>query len=244
MITFIDCSTPLKTYPQADGIAFYIGGDTPHVWTPSEIAQTPYRFRLPIFVRSNPGDPGVSVANDVLNALNYLKSIKAPAGCLIALDLETAVNPPYVSNFYVGMKQAGFAVMDYGSKSTLYGNNNPSGYYWGADWTGVKHITPEDNMTQWANEGGYDISAAELGLPFWDTWPQPPAPVPPTPLPLTPFPGNWKTFIGAYYNGNTGKIGIVGIGTDGQIYEVMEIGPVGFGQWGVPTAIAGKVTMS
>ena len=42
-LAFVDSAFPLTSYPKADGIAFYIGGNTPHVWTAKEVAATPYR---------------------------------------------------------------------------------------------------------------------------------------------------------------------------------------------------------
>ena len=53
-LRFYDAAYPPAKPPAADGVCIYIGGDTPHVWTLAEIEAQPARYRLPIFVRSNP----------------------------------------------------------------------------------------------------------------------------------------------------------------------------------------------
>lgn len=186
-LTFIDASMPLPTgsYLKADGIAFYIGGDTPHVWTKEEIDATPYRYRLPIFVRSDPQKANADT--DVQAALATLGAIGAPKETLVALDFETAVDDQYVAEFCLGLID--YDVILYGSENFVHKNNLPDRLYWGADWTAVNHIHPGDAMTQWLSMKTYDESTAEASLPFWDTSKTtPPKPVPtpaPTVSPIT-----------------------------------------------------------
>src|SRR6266498_2611689 len=52
-----DAAYPPTSPPNWEAVAFYLGGNTPHVWTDSEIERQPARWRLPIFVRSHDGDP-------------------------------------------------------------------------------------------------------------------------------------------------------------------------------------------
>lgn len=233
MLTFIDCSTPLSAYPPADGIAFYAGGDTPHIWTSKEIAACPYRYRLPIWVRSNPTLATASA--DVANFVTYLHLVGAPEGCLVALDSETNVDAAYVAAFFAGIKSSGYVLIDYGSASSVFGNKNPDGYYWAGDWTNVAHLVPGSQITQYTSKGTYDISTAETTLPFWDTK----AKLVVTPIPA--FPGTWKQFIGVYYNPTAGKLGIVGIGTDGELYEVLE-GDILY-TWDAPIHLGGKIQL-
>ena len=150
-----------------DGVAFYIGGDTPNVWTKEEIDSTSERFRLPIFVRSDPAQANAS--QDSKTALAYLTMIEAPKHTLVALDSETSIDPNYVAGFYYGMANGGYKTIDYGSVSSVFGNNIPDGYYWGAHWTNRPHIEPGTDMTQWEALGAYDESLALPTLPFWDT---------------------------------------------------------------------------
>lgn len=140
MLKFLDAAYPLSAWPPADGIAFYIGGDTPHVWTEAEISSAHMRYRLPIYVRSNPPGPGADA--DVADAVARLKAIGAP--------------PRY-------------KLLVYGSQSSVFANKTPDDLYWGADWMGTPRIMSGDVMTQYVNLGSTDASVAEAGLPFWDT---------------------------------------------------------------------------
>jgi peptidoglycan hydrolase-like protein with peptidoglycan-binding domain len=180
-LTFYDAAWPPDPPPVTDGVVIYIGGDTPHVWTPEEIAQQPARYRLPIFVRSNPrGIAGV--ASDVNAALRGLADIKAPRGILVAWDMETAADKTYITGIYTGMAAHGYRVIVYGSQSSVMGNDVPDDLYWGADWTGTAHLHKGDAVTQWVSFAGFDLDLAESLLPFWDTQAKAPKP-PPKPAP-------------------------------------------------------------
>lgn len=167
-LTFGDSSVPQKEYPAAfDGWAFYIGGDTPHVWTRAEVDAITTRFRLPIFVRSDP--QLASPVHDADVAVTALKLLGAPRGSLVAWDSETSVDPTYIKTVYGALHSHGYALLDYGSQSHVFENENPDGYYWGADPTGRPHIVPGDEMTQFAWHAGYDEDLALANIPFWDT---------------------------------------------------------------------------
>ncbi len=168
-LTFYDAAFPPPNPPQTDGVAFYIGGDTPHMWTRAEIEATKARYRLPIFVRSHPVD-ALQAMRDVKAAIAALKSIGAPEGCLVSWDTETAADPAYMRTVFAYLVSAGYKLMDYGSQSALFANQLPTGgYYWGADWTGDKAILAGDAGTQYANDGEFDLDVFKPGLPFWDT---------------------------------------------------------------------------
>ena len=176
-LVFYDASTPPANPPTTDGVAFYVGGNTPHVWTLAEINASPARYRLPIFVRSNPAaaDPTA----DAAAAIAALHKIGAPAGTIVSWDTEVAADPAYMSVIYGLIVSAGYHLMDYGSQSALFANDMPhGGYYWGADWTGDAAIISGDAGTQYVNDGSYDLSVFKAGLPFWDirthTGPPPP----------------------------------------------------------------------
>lgn len=176
-LTFYDAAFPPASAPAGcDGVAFYIGGDTPHVWTLAEIEAQPVRFRLPIYVRDNPQQ--VNVAMDVMQCVSRLDAIGAPKGCMVALDSETSVDANYVATFYYQLRDAGYTLMDYGSVSTVFANNIPDGYYWGAHWTNRAGVEPGQVMTQWESFDAYDESTALSTLPFWDAGATP-APVGP-----------------------------------------------------------------
>jgi len=186
-LTFIDAATMPATLPPADGFAFYIGGDTPHIWTPAEVGilKQHYRLLLPLFVRSNPPGPGAHA--DVTAAQAQLKAIGAPPGILVGWDSETAVDASYIAGVYGLLTAGGDKLIDYGSQNFVTANRNPDGWYWGAQWTGRAHLAAGDQMTQWES-GAYDVSLAQATLPFWDTRPGDVTVAPRTPA--AP-PGQW-----------------------------------------------------
>jgi hypothetical protein len=177
LLKFVDAAYPSGiTGGPYDGVAFYIGGDTPHIWSHAEIEARPERYRLPVFTRSNPQTASPSA--DVRGALAQLASIGAPKGSLVGWDSETSVDPSYIQSVYMVLLQGGYKLLDYGSLSTVFGNKNPDGYYWTADWIDKPIVNHGAVMTQEYNFAGYDASSAQSGLPFWDTRPATPG-VPP-----------------------------------------------------------------
>ena len=166
-LTFFDAAYPLSNPLAVDGVAFYIGGDCVHRWTLAEITAQPARYRLPIFVRSDPGN--ASTTADVTAAVSYLHQLSAPSGTLVAWDTETADDPAYINAVYRSLVGAGYKLIVYGTQSIVTKEDNPDGLYWGADWTGSSHLHSGDVMTQYVSFASYDESTAELGLPFWDT---------------------------------------------------------------------------
>ena len=175
-------------YPLPDGVAntevvlIYTGGDTPHVWTAAEIAEQPEQYRLPVFVRSNPNLNDVT--GDVTKFVTWLRSNQVPAGSAVVLDLETAVNVAYVNGFGAGLRNAGYKVLPYGSKSSLFQNPELDGYFV-AD-PGAKGVDENTVATQFAYDGTYDLSYIADSVPLWDA--KPPAPIPPAPKPPVPKP--------------------------------------------------------
>jgi len=156
-----------------DGVAFYLpGGDAYHPWPIADVHARPERYRLPVWVRSDP--QAVAPITDATACLHALESYGVPAGALVALDSETSIDPTWVASFVGVLNGAGYRVIDYGSQSSVFGNRNPDGYYWGADWTDVIHLASGDDITQYANFSNQDLDVASSALPFWDT--RPPAP--------------------------------------------------------------------
>ena len=170
-LTFYDAAYPPAHPPKTDGVCIYIGGDAVHVWTTEDRDSQTARYRLPIFVRSNP--PGPGAAADAAAAVAQLKAIGAPHGTLVAWDTETAADATYISGVYVRLAAAGYKLIVYGSQAAVMGNQAPDGLYWGADWTDVPHLHSGDQMTQYVNYAAYDEDLAEASLPFWDTRPAP-----------------------------------------------------------------------
>lgn len=172
-----DAAWPPGHPPAWPVVAGYLGGDTPHVWSVAEWDHQPARYRLPIWVRSNPG--AVSAATDTAAAVSAAHKLGVPRGATIALDFETAVMPSYVAAFDKVMTAAGYGTILYGSASTVRKNPQPSRGFWIAEWTGSPHLVPGSAATQYAGSrstgGAYDSSVIATSVPLWDT--HPPAPV-------------------------------------------------------------------
>jgi hypothetical protein len=226
-LQFIDCSTPLENWPAntpehnpIDGIAFYIGGDTPHVWTVEELEKCPYRYRLPIFVRDN-----MSTANPQQDAAYAIVQLKneymAPEHTVLAIDTETSADPGYIRAFYEVVNAAGYTLIDYGSQAYLFQNENPDGYYWGADW-----LVPPDRAvqsgevgTQYLSMSTFDEDIMSTIMPFWDTY---------VAVPELP-PGQWNNPKKWYWR----TAQITGVGLNGTTYT-FTYNPVS-GLWAGPT---------
>jgi len=157
--------------PPGDQVVFgYLGGDTPNAWTPAEWAAQKARYRVGIWTRSNPvgASQGTSEGRAAAAAWRLLG---APAGTLIGLDFETAVNGAYVTAFDAAAVAGGCKVALYGSKSTLFENPKTSGGYWVADVTGKPHVYPGAVITQYEFESGWDddeVAGSLIGS-LWDT---------------------------------------------------------------------------
>lgn len=159
----VDSAWPLANPPQADVTAFYIGGDTPHPWTDAEVAAIGTRYRVPIFVRSYPGDP----VADGNWTVNWLAAHQVPKGTPVMLDLEMMVNAAYVTGYGAVVRAAGWLVLPYGSRSMVT-QNPPLDGYWTANWTNVAHIDPEAVATQYGSIADYDLSWIADSVPLWD----------------------------------------------------------------------------
>lgn len=167
MATLYDAAFPNPAVdPNVDGCLVYIGGDTPHVWTDAEIAAGHGRYRVPVYVRSNPqnADP----IGDAGQAIAWLDAHSVPKGVVVVLDLETAVDPAYVLAFGNRLHQAGYLVWPYGSKSTLFKNPALDGYFV-ADYTQVEHQFNGTVMTQWSDaNSNYDLEDTTVLSALWD----------------------------------------------------------------------------
>lgn len=175
--TLGDSSTPPGSYPPVGGWAFYLGGDTPHVWSAEEVAAIPAGMvKLPIWTRSNPGQ--VDPNQDAQAYVAQLMAYGVPKGVRVGLDFETAVYGAYVQTFNAVLRAAGYLVMLYGSQSTVTQNPQPDGGYWGAQWTGQGGVVAGDKATQWEDWGQWDESTCVDDGLWWGSPTPPPVPVP------------------------------------------------------------------
>jgi hypothetical protein len=174
----------LQQNPDTDIVAFYIGGDTPHVWTDAEIHATygRNRYRLPIFVRSNPAGMGEGHLEGG-EAVAWMMRHHMPRGTTVALDYEAAIDDPYLEAFDAVVTNAGYKTMLYGSESTVLSNHKPSGGYWVALWNNNPNLPNGWAAHQYASDQmlgkSYDLSVVADWVPLWDMNGGPTPPPPP-----------------------------------------------------------------
>lgn len=152
-----DQSAPTVPGPPTPVQAFYIGGDTPHVWTDAEIAAIKARFGLPIWVNTNPAADAGAHAADIVK---WLHAHHYPRGVAVALDTESGIMPEYVGHVDQVVTAAGYELIEYESKGPVSHNPKTSGGRWVADWTGIPHMYQGSVATQYAD-------SAMAGVP-WD----------------------------------------------------------------------------
>jgi hypothetical protein len=171
MIKMADASCPPAAPLEGISVyAGYIGGNTPHVWTRKEWDVFDGCKKLPIFVRSSPCGANQGIT-DAFAALRRLFELGVPKGTAVVLDLEAAVDVPYVNSFQsVISSWAGYLLWVYGSSSTLFQNPACDGY-WVADPTNQPHSYehPQVWATQYAEN--VSIDAAQVDLSVVRYWP-------------------------------------------------------------------------
>lgn len=173
--TMGDLANPgtLKIAEQA--VAFYTGGMTPHVWTPSQVAAQTAQLRLALWTygRMQGKDGGIIEAVECRDAL---LTYGYPRGSKVVIDIETLVDAEYIKNFEYLMSVFGYSTGVYGSLDTIEKNPLTQGGRWVAHYTGIPHFTgvPGEFACQWqkaeatGNEKPWDISAVKEIGGFWN----------------------------------------------------------------------------
>jgi hypothetical protein len=167
MKTGYDAAYPPVNPPATDVVLFYApDGDQLNAWTLAEINAQSARYRLPIYVRSNPAQSDPTV--DALNFKNWLIMIGCPAGSSVVLDLETAVDATYVDTFGWLMAESGYRTLPYGSSSTLLRNPELDGYFMAKPGAAV--IPTGCVAVQYGGTSAYDLDLIADTVALWDTW--------------------------------------------------------------------------
>ena len=176
-----DAADPSGDFTQGQGVACgYASGMAEHVWSPAQWDAQAARYRLPIHVVN----PYVSAVLQAQQLVLALTALKAPAGIVVAADLETLAVPPGILDPIADevSRISTYRVCPYGSTSSLF-RHSPQAGYWVADPTGIAHVYghPDVIGTQWAwgpgQTGGGDwdenLFAPQAALRLWDTRPDP-----------------------------------------------------------------------
>lgn len=174
-----DTSNPgTKTVAGYEVAGGYVGGATPHVWSPAQWDAQPARFRCPFFV-PYPGMAPAQQADLLLAALGHLG---APRGTIVFLDMETSADPGLVNGIANIVHAEGHPVGVYGSEGAVFGNPPRSGYFV-ALYDGVARLYEHPHSIAKQYTRGYvtpegvtvDLSVFADSVPLWDT--RPPVPV-------------------------------------------------------------------
>lgn len=154
-----DASTLPDPQPTTPVAAFYVGGDTPHVYTDAEVKAIRARYGVPIWTGYDFQHDGATEADKVIA---WLRARGWKTGTLVAVDTEELVIPDFLAAFNQRITAAGWLVLHYESKSAIAGNPATSGGKWAADWTGIPHLRPGDTATQYVPDSWlgapYDLS--------------------------------------------------------------------------------------
>lgn len=153
-----DSSTPPAEYGNLPVYAFYLGGQTPHVWTVEEVRAIPARWGVPIWVNVNPdGD----AAADADAFASQLARYGWSRGVSVSLDTEDTVQEHYIPVFDDGVKARGYTLLHYESKEVQGVNPPTSGGKWTALWDDDPDLPAGSAAHQYA-------SADQAGTP-WDS---------------------------------------------------------------------------
>lgn len=155
--------------------AFYIGGNTPHVWDKVQIARQSNDYRLPIWVYDPTRSGGTYGQRDGVKAATICLSLGMPRDkqLLICLDMETYIDEDYTAAFHNALVTSGYWYVVYESES-VQASRNVTGSVgaWTASWDGKPHIDPGAWATQYADSRllnhPFDISAVSSFDHLWN----------------------------------------------------------------------------
>jgi hypothetical protein len=160
----IDASTPPATMPAGySAVAGYIGGHTPHIWSPAEWGKFGKVRKLPIYVPAVAIGANASASNEAFDALQALYKLKVPKGSPVVWDMEMAVNAGQINLVQSIMNWAGYYLWVYGSASAVFNNPVANGY-WVADYRGIgpfMHTHAGTRATQYADGQQFDSSTVK-----------------------------------------------------------------------------------
>lgn len=152
-----DSATPPPGKTGLPVYAFYLHGNTPHLWTVTEVESLDARWGLPISVNTNPDGYAEGDA-DAFAAVLAAHGIAR--GVTVALDTEATLQPVYIPKFDQRMKIHGYTLMHYESRAVDGQNPPTSGGKWIAQWPGLQDFLDGAVANQYEN-------ATQAGT-FWD----------------------------------------------------------------------------
>jgi hypothetical protein len=160
---------PDRPYPNCEGVAGYIGGNTPHVWTAEEWNRASDNGRLamlPIWVGFGEADPAGHAHQAAIAAVRLGWAARhSPRWRAIVLDVENVSEQPWIIAFGDTLRSLGFLCWPYMSASAL--PSDPAGYtVWLALWDGKADIPANHDVIghQFAHDLPWRGTAVDLSV--------------------------------------------------------------------------------
>lgn len=162
---------PGKPYPNCEGVAGYIGGNTPHVWTADEwnhASGSGVLRMLPIYVGA-----GITDQDPLTLAVDAAKKAvdlgwRAYWHRYVALDMETDTHDrQWVTTFAAKLNKLGFLTIEYRSLSSVITDPTPSLIAnWIADWGVNPNMlsAPDTQAFQYTDNVAFDGTAVDLSV--------------------------------------------------------------------------------
>lgn len=153
-------------------VAGYLNpGDPLKPWKLKDWERFGKRRKLPILVRSDPAG-GSEAEADAFAALRNLYDLGADAPCLVALDIETARDPAYVTRFGAVLNHYLYRVLPYGSRTNLLALPKLDGRWLAAPDSRLSDWPRGDDvrLIQNVNGDGFDQSDVRHWLSEFGDW--------------------------------------------------------------------------
>lgn len=160
---------PAAAYPGCQVVAGYIGGNTPHVWSLAEWLRFSSLRQIPIWVANlNPGAASGTAQGQAAAAAAHALGWKDHAANprAIVLDMETWINPGFVTSFAQAVHAAGYITWVYGSASTVI-HDPACGGYWAASWDGIETLENMPNVVGHQYKADVSYQGTQVDLSVW-----------------------------------------------------------------------------
>jgi hypothetical protein len=158
---------PGKPYPGCSGVAGYLGGNTPHVWTAAEWNAASNNGRLPmlpIWVGFGEADPAehAEQAATAARALGWAPH-HTPWWRAIVADVEAVSERAWLEAFGHQLQHEGFLCWPYMSATALP-SDPPTYSVWLARWDGQDIVPPIHDVIghQYAHDLPWDGTSVDL----------------------------------------------------------------------------------
>ena len=166
-----DAAVPPETAPAGfAGAMGYIGGNTPHVWTPAEWRRFEHLSQFPVWVpnlTADAGAQGVAAAN-AMKKLGWAAFLPEPDRRVLIIDLEAAQVPAFYRNMAISVEAEGFVPVAYGSLSTVL--ENAASHVIAAHWDVIPVIPPGQTLHGLQYEANIPFGSTMLDYSVFDAW--------------------------------------------------------------------------